>query len=99
LLIYLLSTGREHLTEMRTWVAFGISVLLEVVSTYWYYPHRSMMPSLFLQWVAPLATAAVGLSLALLYLRRRDEKSLFVAFFLFAIVHGLLQVICFVLVR
>jgi len=99
LIIYLLSTGREHLTEAGTWVAFGISVLLEVASTYWYYPHRSRMPSLFLQWVAPLATAAVGLSLALLYLRRRDEKSLFGTFFVFAIVHGLLQVMCFVLVR
>jgi len=99
LIIYLLSTGREHLTERGTWVAFGISVLLEVASTYWYYPHRSRMPSLFLQWVAPLATAAIGLSLALLYLRRRDEKPLFGTFFVFAIVHGLLQVMCFVLVR
>ncbi len=99
LLIYLLSTGREHLTVRGTWVAFGISVLLEVASTYWYYPHRSMMPSLFLRWSAPLATAAIGLSLALLYLRRRDEKPLFGAFFVFAITHSVLQVMCFILVR
>ncbi|RLC77379.1 MAG: hypothetical protein DRJ03_26950 [Chloroflexi bacterium] len=98
LLIYLLATGREHLTEVGTWAAFGISVLLEVMSTYLYYPHRSRM-SPALQWSVPLLTAAIGLLLALLYLRHRDEKPLFGAFFVFAITHGLLQVMCFVLVH
>jgi len=98
LLLYLLFSGREHLTTAGTWVALGVSVLLEVVSTYLYYPHRSRMPPA-LEPIAPLATAAVGLLPMMLYLRKRDEKSLFGAFFVFAIVHGLLQVICFVLVR
>ena len=98
LLVYLLVTGREHLTTPGTWRALGISVVLEVASTYLYYPHKSRMP-LALQWIAPLSTAAVGLLLAMLYLRKRDEKSLFGAFFVFAIVHGVLQVMCFVLVR
>ena len=52
LLVYLLLTGREHLTTPGTWVALGISVVLEVVSTYLYYPHRSRMPPA-LQWIAP----------------------------------------------
>ncbi|MCP4535762.1 MAG: hypothetical protein GY832_01285, partial [Chloroflexi bacterium] len=98
LLIYLLVTGREHLTTPGTWAAFGIAVVLEVISTYWYYPHKSRMPPL-LQWSAPLATAAIGLFLALLSIRKQDEKSLFSPFFVFAIVHGILQVMCFVLVR
>jgi hypothetical protein len=98
LLLYLFITGHEHLTTFRTWAAWGISVLLEIASTYLIYPHRSRMPAAF-QWSAPLVTAAVGLLLALLYLRRRDEKPLFGAFFVFAIVHGVLQVGCFVLVR
>ncbi len=98
LLLYLFFSGREHLTTFGTWAAFGISVLLEVASTYLIYPHKSRMPSA-LQWSAPLATAAAGLLLALLYLRKRDERPLFGTFFVFAIVHGVLQVICFVLVR
>jgi hypothetical protein len=98
LLLYLFVAGREHLTTPGAWVAFGIAILLEMTSTYLYYPHRSRMPPL-LQWSAPLGTAAVGLILALLSLRRREEKSLFGAFFVFAIVHGILQVMCFVLVR
>jgi len=98
LLVYLLTTGREHLTTPGAWVALGISVVLEVVSTYLYYPHKSRMP-LILQWIAPLSTAAVGLLLATLYLRKRDDKPLFGTFFVFAIVHGVLQVMCFILVR
>ena len=98
LLLYLLLSGREHLTTLGTWVAFGVSILLEVASTYLIYPHRTRM-SPVLQWSAPLATTAVALLVALLYLRRRDEKPLFGTFFVFAIVHGMLQVMCFVLVR
>ena len=98
LLLYLLFTGHESLTVSGARVAFGVSVLLEVISTYLVYPHRSRM-SPVLQWTVPLATAAVALLLALLYLRKRDEKPLFGAFFVFAIANGLLQVMCFVLVR
>ena len=96
LLVYLLVTGHEHLTVMGARVAFGISVLLEVISTYLIYPHRSRMSPVF-QWTLPLATAAVALLVAALSLRKRDEKPLFGAFFVFAIVHGLLQVMVFVL--
>jgi hypothetical protein len=98
LLLYLLFSGREHLTTPKTWAAFGISVLLEIISTYLIYPHRGGMPPA-LQWSAPLATAAVALLLAMLYLRRQDEKPLFGTFFVFAVIHGVLQVMCFVLVR
>jgi hypothetical protein len=98
LIVYLLITGREHLTTVGTWVAFGVSVLLEVTSTYLYYPHRSRMPPV-LQGTGPLVTAGVGLLIAMLYLRKREEKHLFGAYFVFAIVHGLLQVMFFVLVR
>jgi len=98
LLLYLLLTGHESLTVPGARVAFGVSVLLEVISTYLVYPHRNRM-SPVLQWTVPLATAAVALLLALLYLRKRDEKPLFGAFFVFAIANGLLQVMCFVLVR
>ena len=97
-LIYIVIVGREYLTSTGAWVALGIAVLLEVVSTYLYYPHQSRMPPP-LQGSAPLATAAFGLLMAWLYLRKREEKSLFAAFFVFAIVHGMLQVMCFVLVR
>jgi len=98
LLLYLLVTGNESLTVLGARVALGVSVLLEVVSTYLIYPHRSRMSPL-LQWTVPPATAAVALLLAVLYLWRRDEKPLFGAFFMFAIVHGLLQVMCFVFLR
>jgi hypothetical protein len=98
LLLYLLFSGREHLTTPKTWAAFGISVLLEIISTYLIYPHRGGMPPA-LQWSAPLVTAAVALLLAMLYLRRQDEKPLFGTFFVFAVVHGVLQVMGFVLVR
>jgi hypothetical protein len=98
LLVYLLVSGREHLTMPGTWVAFGVAVLLEVVSTYLIVPYRGSLSPL-LQRVFPLATAAVGLLVALLCLRKWDEKHLFGAFFVFAIIHGLLQVMGFVLLR
>jgi hypothetical protein len=98
LLVYLFVSGREHLTMPGTWVAFGVAVLLEVISTYLIAPYRGSLSPL-LQQVFPLATAAVGLLVALLCLRKWDEKHLFGAFFVFAIVHGLLQVMGFVLLR
>jgi len=52
-----------------------------------------------LQWSMPLVTAAVALLLTALYLRKRDEQPLFGAFFVFALAHGLLQIMLFVLLR
>jgi hypothetical protein len=82
LLVYLFVSGREHLTMPGTWAAFGVAVLLEVISTYLIAPYRGSLSPL-LQRVFPFA----------------DEKHLFGAFFVFAIVHGLLQVMGFVLLR
>lgn len=100
LLGYHLVTGRETLATVGERVALGISVLLEVVFTYLIYPYRGML-SPVLQWTMPVATAVVAFAVAMgyLYLRRRDSQSLFEAFFIFAPVHGLLQVLLFVLLR
>jgi hypothetical protein len=98
LLGYHLVTGHESLAVPGARVAFGVSVLLEVIFTYLIYPHRSMMP-VVLQWTLPLATAVVALLLTVFYLRKRDEQSLFGAFFLFALAYGFLQVMYFVLLR
>jgi len=74
--------------------------LLEVIFTYLIYPYRGML-SPALQWTMPVLTAVVALVVAMgyLYLRKRDSRSLFEAFFIFAPVHGLLQVLLFVLLR
>jgi hypothetical protein len=99
LFVYLFLSGQEHIKGLGTWVAFGVAVVLEVASTYFiYHPHRSVLSPL-MQSVLPLVTAACGVGLALLYLWRRDQKSLFGAFFVFAIVHGVLQVLVFVMLR
>ncbi len=98
LLVYHLVTGRESLTVPGAWVALGIAVVLEVTSTYLLYPHRSRM-SPALQWTAPLATAAIALLVAMLAVRKRDEKPLLGAFFVFAICYGLIQTLLFVLLR
>jgi hypothetical protein len=93
---YHLVTGREFLTAPKERFALIAAVVLEVISTYLIYPYRHLIP-LALQWTMPLITAAVGVILALLYLRRRDEPSLFGGFFVFALVHGVLQVLLFLL--
>jgi hypothetical protein len=98
LLGYHLVTGYERLTAPGARAALGGAALLEVVCTYLLYPHRSSMP-VVLQWSMPLATAAVALLLTALYLRKRDEQPLFGAFFMFALAHGLLQIMLFVLLR
>jgi len=98
LLGYHLVTGHESLTVPGARVAFGVSVLLEVVCTYLINPYWSRMPPV-LQWALPPATAAVALLLALGYLRKRDERPLFGAFFVFALAYGFFQMMCFVLLR
>jgi hypothetical protein len=98
LLGYHLVTGRESLRVLSARVNLSISMLLEVMCTYLIYPYRSIMP-VALQWTSPLATGVVALFLTMVYLRKRDEKGLFESFFVFAIVHGLLQVLLFVLLQ
>jgi len=95
---YHLVTGHESLRVPGARVALGVSVLLEVVCTYLVYPYRSSIPPV-LQWVMPPAVGAVALLLAVGYLRKRDERSLFGAFFVFALAYGLFQVLCFILLR
>ena len=98
LLGYHLVTGHESLRVLSARVNLSISMLLEVMCTYLIYPYRSIMP-VALQWTSPLATGVVALFLTMVYLRKRDEKGLFESFFVFAIVHGLLQVLLFVLLQ
>lgn len=98
LFAYLVFTSREHLETPKNWGALGIAVVLEVISTYLIYPIGSVMPPVW-QSTLPLVTAACGVGLALLYVMRKDDKPIFGAFFVFAIVHGLLEVLAFVLLR
>ena len=95
---YHLVTGYEHMTAPGARMAFGVSALLEVACTYLISPYRGSV-SAMLYWTLPLATAAVALALAVLVLRRRGERSLFGAFFVFALVHGLLQMVISALLR
>jgi hypothetical protein len=95
---YHMVTGYENVTAPGAWVAFGVSALLEVVSTYLISPYRSSLPAI-LYWTLPLATAAVALALAVLVLRKRRERSLFGGFFVFALTHGFLQVVIGALLR
>ncbi len=88
---YHLVTGYETLTVPGARVALGVSVLLEVVCTYLLSPYRSGVPGM-IRWIVPLAVAAVALLLTMLYLRKRDEQSLFGAFFVFALIYGFFQV-------
>ncbi len=96
LLGYHLISGHETLATLGERAALAVAVLLEVVFTYLVNPYRNSMPAI-LQWTAPVATAAVALLVTLVYVRRRGGESLFGAFFLFAPIHGLLQVMLFVL--
>jgi hypothetical protein len=98
LLGYHLVTGRENLNAPGTWVALGVSVLLEVIFTYLIYPYRSSLP-VALRWTLPLVAAVAALLLTAVYLRKQDERWLFGAFFVFAVAYGFFQVVCFVLLR
>ena len=79
-------------------MAFGASALLEVACTYLISPYRSSVPAILYR-TLPLATAAIALALAALVLRKRGERSLFGAFFVFALTHGFLQVAIGALLR
>ena len=98
LLGYHLVTGRESLRTPGTWVALGVSVLLELIFTYLIYPYRSSLP-VALRWTLPLVAAVAALLLTAVYLRKQDERWLFGAFFVFAVAYGFFQVMCFVLLR
>ena len=98
LLGYHLVTGHETLAGPGTQIAFGVAVLLEMICTFLIYPYRSSMP-VVLRWAMPPITVGVALGLTALYLRKREEQPLFGAFFMFALIHGLLQVIFFILLR
>jgi hypothetical protein len=95
---YHFATGQETFERLGARVALGVAVFLELLSTYLVNPYRSSMPAA-LQWSSPIITTALGLLLAWAIERRRDEASLFGAFFIFALAHGFLQVAVFVLVR
>ena len=95
---YHMVTGHESVTAPGAWVVFGVSVLLEVVSTYLISPYRSSLPVILYR-TLPLATAGVALALAVLVLRKRREPSLFGGFFVFALTHGFLQVVIGALLR
>lgn len=95
---YHLVTGQETVGSRSAALALGAAGLLELLCTYLVYPYRQLMP-LLLQWVLPAATAAAGVLVAWLYLHRREEWSLFGAFFVFALTHGLLQMVVFVAFR
>ena len=98
LVIYHLVTSEETLNTARSWGALIVALALEVALTF-------LQPPLFgveadwpaLRWVAP-ALAALGAALVMANVcRRRKYMHLFAAYFLFAGVNGLLQMVMYFL--
>jgi len=98
LLAYHLVTGEETLDTVRSRVALGTALAVEVALTF-------RMPPLIgvevawsvLRWGVPAVTATVTTVVMVSVLRRRVDRHLFGAFFLFTVVNSVLQVILYLL--
>ncbi len=98
LVIYHLVTSEETLNTVRSRVALGTVLAVEVALTFALPPRigvEATWPAL--RWVAPALTAAVAAVVTARVLRRRESAHLFVAFFLFTGLHSLLQLILYLL--
>jgi hypothetical protein len=98
LVIYHLVTSEETLDTVRSRVALGMALAVEVMLTFALPPRigvETTWPAL--RWVAPALTAAVTAAVAARVLRRRESVHLFVAFFLFTAINSLLQLLLYLL--
>ena len=98
LVIYHLVTSEEMLDTVRSRVALGTALAVEVALTFALPPRigvEATWPAL--RWAAPAVTAAVTAVVTAGVVRRRRDVHLFVVFFLFTVMNSLLQLILYLL--
>lgn len=98
LVLYHLFTSEETLHTLRSRIALGVVLGLEVALTFIQPPRIGIEASWpALRWATPTAAAAVTTALTVYILRRRKEAHLFVVYFLFTGINSLLQMIVYTL--
>jgi hypothetical protein len=98
LAVYHLFTSEETLDTVRSRVALGIALAVEVMLTFALPPRIGVEATwLALRWVAPALTAGVAAVVTARIVRRQESAHLFVAFFLFTAMNSLLQLILYLL--
>jgi hypothetical protein len=94
LIVFYLLTGRQELSEPGTWIALSVAFLLQVAAMVGF----SFVGGLFFKWVLPVVLAGAAILATFTYLRYTKSKSVFGAFFAFALIHGLLRLAIHILV-
>jgi len=98
LLVYHLVTGEETLDTVRSRVALGAALALEIGLSFAMPPTIGVQASWpALRWVAPAAVAVMTTLITVRVLRRRRYTNLFTAFFLFTAVNSVLQMVLYLL--
>jgi hypothetical protein len=98
LVVYHLVTSEETLDTVRSRVALGVALAVEVALTFALPPRIGVEATwLALRWVAPALTAGVAALVTARIVRRQESAHLFVAFFLFTATNSLLQLILYLL--
>jgi hypothetical protein len=96
LLIYHLISHEETLDTRRAQVVVIVALLVVVVMSFVMPPRIGVdVTGSTLNWVLPAVSAVVTTVATVSIVRRRDETHLFGAFFLFTIMHSVLETVLF----
>jgi hypothetical protein len=93
-LVYYFVTGDEELGSVRSWAVFAVAIVLQVVAMIIRPPGFSES---FSRFVLPALLAVVAFIPVYVYLRVRQQRSILVAFAIFALTHGLLRLAIYAL--
>jgi hypothetical protein len=100
LLIYHLITSEETLDTVRSRVALITALAVEVALSFARPPLIGVdVDWSALRWVVPIIAAVVTAAITVRFLRRRVDKHLFGAFFLFTVVNSLVQIALYLLLQ
>jgi hypothetical protein len=94
MLVYYFVTGDEELGSLRSWAVFAVAIVLQIAGMIIRPPGYS---EAFSRFVLPVLLAVVALIPVYVYLRVKQQRSILVAFVIFAITHGLLRLAIFAL--
>ncbi len=94
ILVYYFVTGDEELRSPRSWAVFAAAIVLQIAGMIIWPPGYS---TAFSRFVLPVLLVVVALIPVYVYLRVRRQRSILVAFVIFALTHGLLRLAIYAL--
>jgi hypothetical protein len=93
-LVYFYATGQDVLAEPRSWLVLGLACLVQVLIMMFLSPDNVYL-STFWRFSLPVLLAVPALLVLYLVTIRWKMRSLFLAFALFVVIHGLLRLFVF----